>query len=164
MFYSKVSFCYIIIHTDYYIQYCEASIATIDCSLFSRAEGHRLATWRALTYCLSWLCSGKITQICLKKKCKNITYIQVFVCVCVLNVPSRLLLLLLLLPVFLWCPGVPHYSLVTGHLLLLLLIPAADGQTPGDDIPGSVEGHRCLYKPENLIKKPLSFHAELRVN
>lgn len=83
MFYWKVSFCYIIIHTDYYIQYCEASIATIDCSLFSRAEGHRLATWRALTYCLSWLCSGKITQICLKEKCKNITYIQVFVCVCV---------------------------------------------------------------------------------
>lgn len=39
-------------------------------------------------------------------------------------------------------------------LLLHLLNPAADGQTQGDNIPGSLSGHRCLYNTENLIKYP----------
>lgn len=56
------------------------------------------------------------------------------------------------------CPG------VTGHLLLLLFVPAAAGQTQSDIIPGSLEGRLCFYNPENLIKKLLSFRPELEVN
>lgn len=39
-------------------------------------------------------------------------------------------------------------------LLLHLLNPAADGQTQGDNIPGSLSWHCCLCNTENLIKYP----------